>query len=339
MGAAMYGPAMCRWVVVLVLSVVLATAGGRSASAQPSRLQLTTQAWNSTQAAERKVAGLTAQRNALAQRFEDELREVDRLKNAKRSWRRDRELRDQLATTNELGKQLEAVNAELARAQQVLAGARKTLVSAIDSELASGPAAPRRAQLEKARAQVAPQARKAHRIVLPDMQIDPLADPEELDQQAIALRETEAELRAQIKGLDAQAKELERVAMLRKQHDRMKELDQREDQSRRTGGGNGGRALGGAEASSEDSGGPPDARPNETGATPPPALEDAAITLAEVIDPATIDQLKSAQRSGDPKRRAEIAKQLRDAVSKKLEQMAKQRKQVEDRAAQLRGKR
>jgi hypothetical protein len=323
---------MARWVLVLVLAVVSTTAWAQA----PDSARLvgaTAQAQNTSSSAERRVSQLAARRNTLAQRYQSELDEVGRLKTAKRSWRRDRDLSDKLAEANETAKQLEVVTRELARAQQQLVAARRALVAAIDRELAAGPNGPRKAQLERVRAQVAPRPSKARRIVLPDLQVDPLADPEELDQQARALRDAELELQAQIKQLDGQAQQLERIAMLRKQHDRTREMDQREDNpARRNTAGRGERG----EAATLDTSSGPEPRPGDAGAPPPSFEMDASITLAEVVDPATIDSLKSAQRSGDPQKRADAARRTRDAVAKKLEQLRGQRKQVETRASELR---
>lgn len=324
-----------RWLLVLVL---VAGVCPTSTAWAESLLDKTTVAWNAALAAEARVSQLATQRSSLAKRWQDELKAVDRLKNAPRSWRRDAELREKLSEANEVGTQLERVTADLARAQTQLANARRAVVAAIDTELAAGPSAPRKAQLARARAQVMPQNRKARRIVLPDSKIDPHADPEELDQQAAALREAEAELQKQIKGLETQAKELERIAMLRKQHDRTKEMDQRDDNSsRKNPNGTGGR--GGTAAEATDNPAEPSPTDPGGGGGPPANFEmDAQITLAEVVDPATIDSLKSSERSGDPSKRAVVAKQTRDAVAKKLEQLRAQRKKVEERAKQLRGR-
>ena len=279
--------------------------------------------------ADRQVSQRVARRNELAQRWQDELHAVDRLKDSPRSWRRDRELRDKLSEANEVGTQLETANAELAVAQSQLVAARRVLLAAIDSELATGPTTARRARLDQARAAIVPASPRVHRIVLPDMQIDPLADPEELDQQASAVRQTEVELHNQIVGLEAQAAELERVAMLRKQHDRAREMDQRDDNNARKGATPNGRS-GEAALTATDG----------AAARPDPAFEvDASITLAEVVDPSTIDSLNRAQRSGDPRQRAAAAKQARDAVASKLDQLRAKRKLIEDRARQLRGQR
>ncbi|MEO8699293.1 MAG: hypothetical protein ABI867_04590 [Kofleriaceae bacterium] len=322
-----------RWVLVLMLAVVATATPAEAQSADA-----TTQAYNTAQALERQVGQLGTRRSGLWTRWQDELHTVDRLKNSPRSWRRDSELRDALSEADGVGKQLEGVTGELAKAQSQLAAARRALVAAIDRELAANPSVPRRAQLDKARAQVAPQSRKAHRIVLPDMQIDPLADPEELDQQATAFRESESELQAQIKGLESQASELERVAILRKQHERTKEMDSREDNSSRkntTSSGQGGR---GSTETLNDSPAPPADAGSPMPSTGGSFESDATVTLSDVVDTSTIDSLRSAQRSGDPGKRAAAAKQARDAVAKKLDQLRIKRKQIEDRARTLRTK-
>lgn len=323
---------MLRWLMLLVLTVASATAWAQSVNG--SLMDATTRAWNASVVAEQALGRTTAKWNDLNARWRVELDEVTKLKNAPQSWRRNNALRSKLSDADALGKQLAAATGEVQTATRDLATARRAVVAAIDAEIATNPGAPRRAQLDKARARVMPQGPKAHRIVLPDMQIDPLADPEELDQQAVSIRDTEAELGNQIKGLESQAKELDRVAMLRKQHERTKELDQRDDNSARKGGTpNGGRAG--------DTAAAPEANPTDGGAGGGPAAvssfeSDAKITLADVVDPNTIQELDRAQRSNDPSKRAAVARLTRDAVAKKLAQLRDKRKQVEDRAAQLR---
>jgi hypothetical protein len=322
------GPVM-RWVVVLVLLAVSLTAW-----AQPTQMDKTTAAWNAAVAAERNLAQLAQKRSTLAARFQTELRAVDRLKNSPRSWRRDKELRDKLSEANEIGRQLESATADLGKAQKLVDNARKTLVAAIDAELATSPATARKTQLAKARAQVLPQSRRAHRIVLPSTQIDPLADPAELIEQARLLRQSEAELQKQIQGLEIQAKELERVAQLRKHNERTREMDRRDDNSSRKGPGNGtGRT---AEATADNS--PEGPAPPPTEPTSNPMFEmDSTIVLVEIVDQPTIDSLRNAQRSGDPKQRAEALRRAREGVIKKADQMRAAAKQAEDRAKQMRG--
>jgi hypothetical protein len=321
---------------MLFLTVAFATA-----QAQSNQLtDATTRAWNTSSAAEQNLMRATKTWSEINGKFRIELEAVQRLKNSPKSWRRDRELRGKLADSEALGRQLEAASADVRRATEALAAARRTLIAAIDAELASQPVAGRKAQLDRARAQVLPKTKKATRIVLPDMQIDPLADPEELDQQAKAILAAEAELANQLKGLEAQASELQRIAMLRKQHDRSNEMDRRDDNSTRKGATPGGRSSGGSLQgdASEAPNSPSPAPPTDTTGRPDVSTfeQDATITLAEIVDPSTIEELNRAQRSNDPSKRAQVAKLTRDVVAKKLQLLRDKRKAVEDRASKLR---
>lgn len=336
MAAAINGLSMVRWLLVLLLTVASAT--GWAQSGPGSLADTTTRAWNTSSSAEQALARATKTWNEINSKFRVELDAVTRLKNSPKSWRRDRELRSKIADADALGRQLEAASADVRRATAQLAAARRTLIAAIDTELASNPGAARKAQLDRARAQVLPNTRKATRIVLPDMQIDPLADPEELDQQAKAIEAAEAELSNQLKGLEAQTHELERIAILRKQHDRSNEMDRRDDNSARKGatpGTSRGGSLSGATDAEQSPTSP--APPTDGGRPDVSTFEmDATITLAEIVDPSTIAELNRAQRSNDPNKRAAVAKLTRDAVAKKLQQLRDKRKAVEDRAATLR---
>jgi hypothetical protein len=327
---------------VLVLLFAWVAFGSTVADAQPTAAQTqiaaTTRAYNTSVAAERRVAQVATYRNQLAGRYDVELRRIDQLKKQRASWRRDRELRDQLSASLETANQLKAATSELARANEQLGAARRALVVAIDRELALGPTAPRRTQLAKARAAVAPAGNRApNRIVLPDTKIDPLADPEELDLQAAALRDTEAELSRQVTGLEVQAKELDRIVAIRKQHDRASEIARREDDTPRRGSTPNGAATKVGVSDTEDSPGPPSADPGGRNDSVGSTFEsDATVVLAEVVDPSTIDSLHRAQRSGDPAQRALAAKKARDAVAARLEQLRQKRAQIEARARQLR---
>lgn len=315
------------------MTVACATAWAQSSPLADT----TTRAWNSSAAAEQTLARASKVWNEINVKFRAELDAAQRLKNSPKSWRRDRELRVKLADAEALGRQLEAASGDVRRATEQLAAARRTLIAAIDAELASNPGAPRKAQLASARAQVLPKTKRVARIVLPDMQIDPLADPEELDQQAKAIQAAEAELANQLKGLEGQAKELERIAVLRKQHDRSNEMDRREDSSARKGATPGTRGTGalGGEASEAPNNPAP---PTTDGGRPDVSTfeMDATITLADIVDPSTIEELNRAQHSNDPSKRAAAAKLTQDAVKKKLQQLRDKRKAVEDRAATLR---
>ncbi len=330
MAAAINGPGMRSWLIALFVTVACATAWAQSSPLADT----TTRAWNASAVAEGTLSSTSKAWSTINVKFRAELDAAQRLKNSPKSWRRDRELRAKLADAEALGRQLESASADVRRATEQLAAARRTLIAAIDAELASNPGASRKTQLDSARAQVLPKTKRVARIVLPDMQIDPLADPEELDQQAKAIAVAEAELANQLKGLEGQAKELDRIAVLRKQHDRSNEMDRRDDNSARKGGTPGtGRGAGGTDAEASNSPAPP----TDTGRPDVSTFEmDATVTLAEIVDPSTIEELNRAQRSNDPSKRAAAAKLTQDAVKKKLQQLRDKRKAVEDRAATLR---
>jgi hypothetical protein len=347
---------------VLWLSCVLAVTAPAVAKAQatPSPAQVD-KARTSEQAAEQKVGQLVAQRAQLTARYQQQLTAIDRLKKQKASWRRDRELNSAQADANDTAKRLTNLDKQLAGAQQTVFTAKRAVVSAIDAELAAGAAGTRAQQLAALRSKLAPPAPAPKKIVIPDAEIDPLADPQELEQQAAALAAVEKQLDAQRKGLDEKQKDLTLVAELRSAHERAGEMSTRDDDQPQRGaptsrtstqgeqsptagassGGAGAGSGGGGTSGNDDAGGSP---PGEsfggdklsTGGT---TFEtSAAVALGEVIDRSTIDGLVRASRSGDPKQRAEAAKQARDAVAKRLEQLKKKRAMIEARAKALRGR-
>src|SRR5678816_83256 len=111
------------WVLVLVLSVVSATAWADTA---PSAI--TQKAADTVGAIEKRVGQLATQRQGLNQKLAEQQRAAAQLKQQKPSWRRDRELRDQLAEEHETATQLGAVTSQLEKAQGELAAARRGLI-------------------------------------------------------------------------------------------------------------------------------------------------------------------------------------------------------------------
>jgi hypothetical protein len=343
-----------------VVAPAIATAQTAPSAAQVDKAR------TSVAAAEQKVGQLAAQRSQLTARYQQQLAAIDRLKKQKASWRRDRELNSAQADANDTAKRLTSLDKQLVAAQQALVTSKRAVVVAIDVELAAGAAGTRAQQLAALRAKLAPAAPAPKKIVIPDAEIDPLADPQELEQQAAALAAVEKQLDAQRKGLDEQQKDLTLVAELRSAHERAGELSTRDDDQPQRGAPRGGRdntaseqaptagassggASGGAGAGSGAGGGNGDDASGGggesfggdklTGATSTTTFEtSAAVALGEVIDRSTIDGLVRASRSGDPKQRAEAAKQARDAVAKRLEQLKKKRVMIEARAKQLRGR-
>ncbi len=346
-----------RMALTLALSVALAILASSSTHvwAQAGVGPAATQRQQDTvRARERRVTQLAAIRAPLTRQYEADLRAVDRLKQQRASWRRDRELRAKLATAKETGDRLASATRDLDKANAELASARRALVVAIDAELPMA-TDPRAKQLAELRAQLAPPTRTARRIQIPDVQIDPLADPEELDQLKAQLQEAEQQLAPQFAGLDKQAKELDDIARLRRAHDRADaimsrdadrptRITQRSDASKADRGGQNDSA--GAPAEPLNDSAPPPTSPTSGSGAPtagslpegtstggvrePGGLRDATVVLADVLDAPTIDSINRAQRSGDPAQRAAAAKKARDAVAAKRALIQKKLREIEE---------
>src|SRR5215470_7916259 len=156
---------MRRWLLVLVIAVASSTASAepRQAASAGQGLAATATTETAVRYAEQLVTRLAAKREALAKRYQEQLEHIDRLKNQRASWRRDRELRDSLSESLETANQLSAATRELGQARGDLESARRTYLAAIDAELGAG-AAPARAQvLMRARAQLVPQIKDVPR--------------------------------------------------------------------------------------------------------------------------------------------------------------------------------
>jgi len=330
---------------VLRILCLVAVVASTTAWADPSA---TDKAAAAETAAEQRAGQLAGQRGQLNARYQDELASIDRLKKQRASWRRDRELNTAQADAKDTADKLAALDKQIAIAQQTVAAARTTVVRAIDAELPTA-TGPRAQVLTRLRAQLAP-PKVVKKIVIPDANIDPLADPDELEHQAAALRESEDALAKQVKNLESQSAELEHVAEIRKQHERAGDLAMREDdQPQRT-------AQTSASKGLADGAGSP---PPQAGASSPGGgststggngaggdtfvgadrsgyESEASVVLGEVIDRSTIEGMMRASKSGDPAQRAKAAKAARDAVAARLQQLEKQRAAIEARAKALR---
>jgi hypothetical protein len=321
---------MSRWWLVLTLTLVSVGAHAQSGL----EITVTNRAETAANAAERQVVQLTSRRADLKQRYEDEVADIDRLKKQRASWRRDRDLRENLSTSLETSKQLDNATREVEMAQRTLAASRRAYLVAIDAELKAGPGPQRKERLLRARALLNAQLKDApHRILIPDLRIDPLADPEELLQHANELRASEEELLHQVDELAAQAVDLERIALLRKQHDRAGALVARyDDQPQR----NTTRSEGAAEEGPGIGGvGDRTSLPIVPGTAPSSFENYVPTVLSDVIDASTINNFTAAQLSGDPAQRAQAARKAHDAVALRLDQVRRKRMEIEARAKRL----
>jgi hypothetical protein len=302
------------------------------------------QAHQNAKAAEQRLVQLTNHRIAQRRYHDQQLAAIDRLKKQKASWRRDRELNKAYADANDTAKRLTALDNQIKAAQQTLGKAKSAVVIAIDAELAAGATGARRDQLTKLRAQLSPAAPAPKKIVIPDAEIDLLADSEELERQAAALAAVERQLEAQRKGLDQQHKDLKLVADLRSAHDRAGELSTRDDDQPHRGAQRpSSRGDEAQTASAPQDGAGAGGGDTSTGGEnfgsdklPTASFESSAIALGEVIDKSTIEGMLRLSRSADPKQRAEAARMARDAVKKRLDQLQQKRKKIEERMKLLR---
>jgi hypothetical protein len=304
-----------------------------SSTATPAALALakrkTDAALGDVSTAEKTRATLVGERDAEAKAYAAQLAAVDALKRQKASWRRDRQLREQLATSQAQAAKLAALDGKISAADAAIKRARGVAVAQIDAEAALlGGAGARRGELVAARARMAPAPTPSRRrIVLPDATIDPLADPEDLEAQAQLLRDAELELARAIKTLDGQAASLRRAAGLRAAHDRAGEVAARDDDGPRrvTGAGGGAASAAGAES---------DRGPEPLGADF--AGEATAAVLRDVVDARTSDALRKADRVTDPATKADAAVRARSQAAARMAALAAQRAAIEARARELR---
>ncbi|MBK9031408.1 MAG: hypothetical protein IPL61_08730 [Myxococcales bacterium] len=316
------------WLLVAAFAVAApraATAGGpRPRVAQaPSKVDVAVAA---VARAQRTLTGLAGERAASTRRYEAELGEIDQLKRQKASWRRDRALRSKLAASLETAKALTALADQVRRADGELARAKAAAVVAFDRALATAPPA-LRAELERRRAAYAAPV-PTKKIVLPDDALDPLADPEELDDQVAALREAEAALAGEVARLDKRAHKFDEAAELRRQHERAEAMALTEDDDVRRVAVRAGGAF-----ANVDSGA---AAPTDGVTTEGPSGRELATALSAVVDARTVDVLRQSDRSNDPRTWAAAARQAKDAVATRLDTLRKRRQAIEARARELR---
>lgn len=320
--------------MVLAIAVASSTASAEPLhAAQPVAVTAMTE--GAVRSAEQQATQLAVKRENLARRYQSQLDQIDRLKNQRASWRRDRELRDSLSESLETANQLSSATRELAQARVELESARRSYLAAVEAEIAAGAAPARMQMLVRARAQLLPQIKGApRRIVIPDFEVDPLADPEELEQRAAELRASEEELARQLGGLKAQAAEFDHLAQLRKQHERAGDVFNRDDDEPHH---NTARPSGETGSNPVDDGSGA-GKPSAPGGVSGNFDSFVPIVLADVINASTLVSLEAAQHSGDPTQRAEAAHRAGDEVARRIGEIRHRRLEIEARARQLRVK-
>lgn len=302
--------------------------------------------------------------------YETQLAEIDQLKRQRASWRRDRLLRTRLSESLSTAEKLAALDQQIRVLDRTVQGQQRALMVALDRELAAAPVAGRAESLVRWRRDVARALKPAvKKIVLPDADIDPLADPEELEYQASLIRQSEEQLARELAKLDKLTGRYERMALLQSKSRRAAELGRfDDDQPRRAGRSSGdGRDSEGPvittsdEGSADTSSSPPSAPGAEqepsTPAPAPPPVSDAPesggtrpgsddisgtredpmfdVVLADVVDAGTISALRAADLSSNPAVKASATKRAHDQVKQRLEALRKRRELIQKRARSL----
>src|SRR4051812_31902994 len=106
---------MARWWVSVAFAMVVSTTAVAQPEPDTSHAATTEHAGLTAKGLSQRIVQLGAQRVQLQKLYLAELDVIDRLKNQRPSWRRDRELRDSLSSSLETANQLSAVDREIDR--------------------------------------------------------------------------------------------------------------------------------------------------------------------------------------------------------------------------------
>ncbi len=302
---------------------------------------------------EREVARLGAERQELARIHDEKAAGIAALKAQRASWARDRKLQTLLAESKDMASRLDRKDAELRGLAGVLLIERRALIAAIDRELAAQPPPPadRVATLERRRGQLVA-AVSGPPLHVPAWTIEPDDDAEDLRFKAAALAQSERALLAEEARLDARVAYFRNQAKLARSRLRADEQDIFADEEPRRGGG------GTQEARGDDDQADTPATGNHSPPTGPPEFEnpppvgpvpltpdgrgvdlaaDPSVILVDIVAAGTLDELRRAERSGDPESMARAAERASQEVEARAARVRALRLEMERRAAQLRG--
>jgi hypothetical protein len=322
--------------------VVVAQAAGQLGSRDA-----TVRAEARVRASDKQLAEQVAAKRALEKTQREQLDKLDRLKKQQASWNRDRNIRgakaDALATSQKLSK----VTHEISRLKQRGVSQRRDLIAAIDAELAGTLATQRQVTLISLRSKIVsqiPRKPEVRKIVIPDDELDELADPEELEEQAALLAQAEKQLVREQVMLARSETQFLKIAKLRDQRQRateLEEFDNGDDVRRNTARvGDPSRQRGDADSSSENdaAGGAGAEAPSEPAPSTDdgPNLAESSVVLADVVDVFTVDALRRAERSTSARTKAQAARRAREQVEARLNKLRAQRKKIQQRARGLR---
>jgi hypothetical protein len=297
---------------------------------------------------DRQVARIAGERRALAQSYDEKAAAIAALKAQPSAWGRDRKLQGLLAESKDMAAALDRKDAELGAAVAVRAAETQALVAAIDAELAQRPLPERAAWLTQRRAAAEPQTPRP--IKLADERIDPNDDVQELEYKAGALAQSEKVLLVEEQRLALRAASFRKQARLAKSRTRVDEQDVFREEDARAAGRNPTRNAP-TRAGATDSGPTTSVTPvgpsPTPGGTQPPGTSvdprsldlaaDPSVILADVVASGTLDELRRAERSGDPESMARAAERATREVEQRAAALRQRRLDMERRAQELRG--
>lgn len=324
--------------LLLVLALVTATFAARASDVDDGTARVT--------ALEQRVRALGVERRALAQAYDEKTAEVARLKAQPSAWGRDRKLQALLAESQDMAGALDRKDADVRAAGAALDRAKESLLGAVDAELGlagdAAPTAERAATLRELRHRLA--AALVKPMHLADERIEPGDDAEDLELKASALAQNETALAAELDRLKARTAYFRRQAKLTKSRARADEQDVfREEEAHVPGRPN----TTPSRSTSNDSappgtvpGGPIQIGGNPAASGPARGLDlaaDPSVVLADVLASGTVDDLRRAERSGDPESLARSAEHAARELAERAEKLHQHRLEMLERAKKLRG--
>jgi len=296
---------------------------------------------------------LDEDRRVLEKQLGAKTQEVAALKKQRASWSRDQKLDVRLREAKDLAGALDRKAEQIRAIDAQLKSERGALIAAASAELAGQPAptATRAQQLERWRSEAQRKLGGPRHIEVADEDMSPLDDPEDLEEKAGTLADSEQRLRGEEQRLEHRVAYYRRQAKLQRAKQREKEQDLFDDEPRRGGTGSAGRQLSGDSGADQGplhpatDGQPPAPPPSPGGAGPGTSggggenldvAEDPSTVYADVVDPGTLAELQRAERSGDPDNKAKAADRALRDVRARADRLRNKRLEMEKRARQLR---
>ena len=335
-------------------------AEGAGATSQSNADALTAARSEVTQR-EAAAAELTRRRDRLVSANQRTTHEIDQQMAEASTPARDAKLKELLALAQSRAQELERIDAEQRTIQEALLRARTQLVRRCDQELAvPNITDSQRVELLRVRAvQVAALVQPSRPVGIgAPTSSDPLDGPRELEEKADLLRDSSDKLRKEARRIATRIDDLERRRHLRERSSAVDEDWFSESTSNRrfartttsTGGATASKSGGTAEASPSFAagGGTTGGSANDTTRSPSPPVSGAvgdagyepspstATVLRNLVDPATLEELRRADRGDDVDRQIRALRRAQGELSELATDLDKKGKTLQRRAVEIR---